>query len=195
MDSALLVAGSEKGRDLLRELLAEGDIGELLEADSRKTARSLTKNRGFDLIVINTPLPEEFGHELAVHYAASTDCPVLLFVRGELEAELTEKLSPYGIVVVGKPVNKAQFSKMLRYLVALHQRLLGVKGENERLQRKMEEMRLVDRAKLILMETLQLTEAAANRHIEKQAMDTRTPKRDIATAIIRKHDYAGEENS
>ena len=49
----------------------------------------------------------------------------------------------------------------------------------------MEEIRLVNRAKWILIEQLKMTEAEAHRFIEKQAMDRCSAKREIALGIIK----------
>ena len=57
--------------------------------------------------------------------------------------------------------------------------------KNLSIEEKMEEIRLVNRAKWILIEQLKMTEAEAHRHIEKQAMDRCTGKRDIALGIIK----------
>ena len=49
----------------------------------------------------------------------------------------------------------------------------------------MEEMRLVSRAKLILVQRFQMTEKDAHRFIEKNAMDRCVSRRVIAERIIR----------
>ena len=52
------------------------------------------------------------------------------------------------------------------------------------LQQKVEEIRLVDRAKCALIQYLNMTEAQAHRHIEKQAMDLRVSRAKIAQSIL-----------
>ena len=49
----------------------------------------------------------------------------------------------------------------------------------------MQEIRLVNRAKWILIGSLKMTEGEAHRYIEKQAMDRCVPRREIAEEIIR----------
>ena len=48
----------------------------------------------------------------------------------------------------------------------------------------MEEIRIVNRAKWILISEIKMGEADAHRYIEKQAMDLRTSKRRVAEDII-----------
>ena len=63
-------------------------------------------------------------------------------------------------------------------------RLDALRAENDRLADKLAQLRLVDRAKCFLIEHRGLTEAEAHRLIEKQAMDTRATRGEVATALI-----------
>ena len=55
----------------------------------------------------------------------------------------------------------------------------------ESLEEKMEEIRLVNRAKWLLIEQLKMTEPDAHRYIEKTAMDRCVTKRTVAETIIK----------
>ena len=59
-----------------------------------------------------------------------------------------------------------------------------IRRENRRLQKRIEDIRLVDRAKCLLIECCGMSEPAAHSYIERQAMNRRCPKRDIAQGII-----------
>ena len=56
------------------------------------------------------------------------------------------------------------------------------------MQKKMDEIQLINRAKLLLIEKLGKSEAESHRFIEKQAMDLRKTKKEIAESIIRTYD-------
>ena len=62
--------------------------------------------------------------------------------------------------------------------------LFDAAPENARLTEKIAQLRLVDRAKCLLIERRGMTEADAHRLIEKQAMDTRATRGEVATALI-----------
>ena len=66
--------------------------------------------------------------------------------------------------------------------------MMGLKSENLQLQKKIDEIRLVDRAKCALIQYLSMTEAQAHRYIEKQAMDRCVPRRVIAQQIIQMYE-------
>lgn len=59
-----------------------------------------------------------------------------------------------------------------------------LREENERLRKALEERKLVDRAKGILMKKEGISETEAYRRIQKLSMDRRKKMADIAEAII-----------
>ena len=56
------------------------------------------------------------------------------------------------------------------------------------MQEKMTDIRTINRAKWLLIENLNMSENDAHRYIEKQAMDTRSTRREVAEGIIRTYD-------
>ncbi|NCB28802.1 MAG: ANTAR domain-containing protein, partial [Clostridia bacterium] len=72
----------------------------------------------------------------------------------------------------------------LRLLLAARRRLFGLQSENRKLQRKIEDIRIIDRAKCLLIELRGMTEPEAHAYIEKQAMARRMTRRDIAQDIL-----------
>ena len=78
----------------------------------------------------------------------------------------------------------------LRVLCALRERLRKLEAKQQSVEERMEEIRLVNRAKWLLIQCLNMTEAQAHRYIEKQSMDTRVSKREVAQDIIKT--YAGQ---
>ena len=57
------------------------------------------------------------------------------------------------------------------------------------LEDKMEEMRLVNRAKWLLISELKMTEGDAHHYIEKRAMDLCVSKKEVAKDIIKIYSY------
>ena len=54
-------------------------------------------------------------------------------------------------------------------------------------------MKIVNRAKSMLMQYLNLTEEQAHRHIQKQAMDLRKTQRTVAEDILKTYQNTKEE--
>ena len=53
---------------------------------------------------------------------------------------------------------------------------------------KGEEIRLVDRAKCVLIQVLSMTEPQAHRYLEKEAMDRRVTRREVAEQVLRTYE-------
>ena len=116
--------------------------------------------------------------------AAQGNRGVLLVVKGEIADDVSAKVEDSGVFVIPKPVNRAFLHQALKLVLAARNRFLGLREENVRLQSKIEEIRLVDRAKCILIERCALSEPEAHRYIEKLAMDRRTTRRIIAEEVL-----------
>ena len=98
--------------------------------------------------------------------------------------EISQKVEDAGVFVVEKPINRQMFFQSVKLVGAARRRLQGLKNENVKLKHKIEEIRMVDRAKCLLIQHQNLTEAQAHRYIEKQAMDRRLSRREIAQSIL-----------
>ena len=148
-------------------------------------ARRTLVNAAFDLILVNAPLPDGMGIDFAMEACAESDAGVLLLIKSELYEETYYKVLPAGVITLPKPTNTQMVSQSLRVLCAIRERLRGVRQHQATVEEKIEELRLVNRAKWLLIECLHMTEADAHRYITRQAMEQRTGKREIAESIIR----------
>ena len=71
---------------------------------------------------------------------------------------------------------------------ATRTKLADMEKKTATLEEKMEEIRLVNRAKWMLIERRGMDEATAHRYIEKLAMDARQTRRLVAQTLIRSLD-------
>lgn len=186
----LIVTATQKSCAALAQFLSAAERPQqVLAAYSSAEARRLLLDSDFDLIVINTPLPDEFGHDLACNAAAQTTAGVLMLVKAEIADEISEKVEAEGVMVVPKPLNRALVFQAVRLLQAARRKLLGLQSENRKLQRKIEDIRLIDRAKCILIECRGMTEPEAHAYIEHEAMNRRIAKREIAIEILQANPF------
>lgn len=81
LPGALIVSSGEKGRDMLCGVLTDMGAGDISTVTSGAEARRGFADADWQVILINTPLSDEFGHELAVFAAGSTGAGVVLLVR------------------------------------------------------------------------------------------------------------------
>ena len=72
----------------------------------------------------------------------------------------------------------------LLLLRATLERLNRAEDEKAELSAKIEELRIISRAKGVLIDQLRMSEAEAHRYIEKQAMDRCISRRAVAEKIL-----------
>ena len=101
--SVLVVAAAAKFHMSLREMLPEDRYDPMCAAGSVSEARRALLERPFDIVVISTPLPDEFGTKLALHIIDKSSAGVLLLVKAEHYPDLAARLAPQGILLLQKP--------------------------------------------------------------------------------------------
>lgn len=183
-----MIVSSEKGQRSLVQLLTANFVGaKLTSAASGNEARRIMLKQDFQLIIINAPLTDEIGQDLAMTAAHQSSASVLLLIRGDSLNLLQPNLEDFGIIVLEKPLNRLTFEQTLTLVQITTQRLSKLQAENRKLERKLDELRLVSRAKCLLIAHRGMSEEEAHAHIERLAMDRRETKQAIAEAIIQEH--------
>jgi response regulator NasT len=189
MNSALVVSNTKKGIELLTQLLNVQGITAVTSANSSAEARRLVASMKYDVVIINTPLSGEFGDSLALAITETSASGVILIVKSEISDEISKKVESNGVLVVSNPIVRQVFYQAVKLALASNKRILGIKNENIQLQNKIEEIRIVTRAKCVLIQYLNMTETQAHRYIEKQAMDMRSTRGDIALNILKTYEF------
>ena len=182
--SVLAVSASLKFVETLRTLLPEGRYGPVTVLHDAAAARRALAENSYDLVLINTPLPDEFGTRLALDACESSSAGVLLLVKAEHCPDIEAQVSAHGVLTLAKPTSAQLFAQTLRLLCITRERLRGMEKKAVTLQEKMEEIRLANRAKWLLIEELKMTEQEAHRYIEKRAMDRCVTRRAVAEQIL-----------
>ena len=183
--AVLLVTSSEKLDTQMRTLLPETDFFPIRTARNVGQARRMLLEAPFDLVLIQTPLKDDFGTQLAIDVCTETSAGVLLFVKSELLDSVSAKVLEYGVMTLPMPTSSALVRQTLRAMCAQRERLRRIEARQQSLEEKMQEIRLVNRAKWLLIECLSMTEEDAHHYIERQCMDQRITKRQAAENIIK----------
>lgn len=182
--SVLVVSASEKFNHSLRPLFPERDYSPVHFAESVSEAQRRIAERSYDLVLINTPLPDDFGRKFAVDVCTEIGSVALLLVKSEIYGETYEKVVDYGVLTLRKPTTVSVITQSLDYMRATRERLRRLEKKAVSLEEKMAEIRIVNRAKWMLIDSRQMSEADAHRYIEKQAMDHCVTRRVIAEQIL-----------
>lgn len=182
--SVLVVSATDKITDFLIKTLPQNQFYPMTRVKSCDEAKRILVNKPYDIVIINSPLPDSFGTELAIDIANNYNTGVLLLTNAEVYEQVTYKVENYGVLTLTRPCTSHAVFQSLKLLVATEVKLRVMEERTATLEEKMKEIRLVNKAKSFLIETKNMTESEAHRFIEKSAMDSCCKKIDIANQIL-----------
>lgn len=182
--SALLVSDSEKFNKALSALLPDADFAPIHIVRSINAAQRRILERPYDVVLINTPLPDDFGSKFAVDLAAERHTEVILFIGNDRYEATYEEVMEHGVFTVPKPTSVPVIRQALDWVRAAKEKMRRMERKTVSLEDKMAEIRIVNHAKWALIEHCHMTEADAHRYIEKEAMDRCTTRKEIAQSIL-----------
>ncbi len=183
--SVLLVSAAENFNTSLVSILTESRYSPITVAKDISSAKRKISERTYDFVIINAPLPDDMGTRFAIDISSSKTSVALLLVRSEIHEETHDKVAPHGVFTLSKPTSKSVLTQALLWLESAKGQLRKFEKKTLSIEEKMEEIRLVNRAKWLLISELKLDEESAHRYIEKQAMSRCITKREMAQTIIR----------
>lgn len=189
----ILIAGkTEEICDSIAQLLLELDCDNISIFTSGTIIRGVDISN-FDSVIISTPLSDEFGLDLVADIAKDTKNGVVVLAKREIADEVQKKIRFTGAFVLPRPFNKALLFQTIKLAEVAHIGMAKLEEENRQLSQQLSDMKIVNRAKSMLMQYLNLTEEQAHRHIQKQAMDLRKTQRAVAEDILKTYQNTKED--
>jgi response regulator NasT len=102
--------------------------------------------------------------------------------------QVQDKLAVTGAFVVGKPINKQVLLQSIPFVLNSKQIIATLREQNKALKKKMDDVKVIERAKYCLIKYLGFDEKQAHRYIQKQAMDLRLSQRTVADNILKTYE-------
>ena len=183
--SILVVSATDSFTSAFADLLPETRYYPVHTVASISAAKRVLSEKPFDFNIINSPLPDDTGIRFAIDTCIAKQTAVLLLVKSDIHAEIHDKVAEYGVFTLPKPTSKPTMIHALNWMESARERLRQFEKKSLSIEEKMAEIRLVNKAKWLLISELKMNEPDAHRYIEKQAMDRCIAKRSIAEEIIK----------
>ena len=183
--SVLVVSASENFNKALSALLPAAFYDPVSYVGSINTARRILSERDYDFVIINAPLPDDSGISFAIDVSASNKGIALLIVQQSILDDIRDKVVGKGVFTLLKPLSTQMFTLALDWMASAREMLRNSERKTLSIEEKMQEIRLVNRAKWLLITELKMEEPQAHRYIEKQAMNRCITRREVAEEIIR----------
>ena len=186
--SILIVSQSEQLNNFVKKVISDGRFSTIEVRRSAAQAAQELLNRHYDVVLVNAPLPDEFGTGFVLDICTRYTSGILVITPGDVADDVTERVIDYGVVVLAKPLTNRALARNLRHLVAIQNKMQETEKKVLTLEERIKEMRVENRAKCLLIEKEHMTEEDAHRLIGKQAMDRCISKRAVAEEIIEKYE-------
>ena len=183
----LIVSAGDKPYEYFSQLLPRPDFPPAARARSAGEARRFLSQSDVDLLIVDTPLPDESGVDFALS-VAERNMGILMLVKAEVFERVSYQVEEQGILTVSKPNSRQVFYSSVKLLIALGARLQKMERKNRSLQEKMADIRAVNRAKWLLIDKLKMSEQDAHYFIQRKAMDAQISRREAAEDIIRAYE-------
>ncbi len=173
------------------ETLARRDLREMLDelghdvvgaARDGAEAVRLVRDTDPDVVMLDIKMPKEDG--IAVARRIGEEYPVIILTAYS-EQNLIQRARDAGVMAyVTKPFRKADLSAAIELAVSNFVRQSALRERVERLKEQLETRKMVEKAKGLLMQAENLTEAEAHRRIQQLSMSKGKSLRKVAEAII-----------
>ncbi len=187
MEKVLVISSNKNASEALVNFLRDSFRCTPRLVESAYQAKTyLDSNPDVELTVINSPLMDESGFELAEYIIEKTAANCIFMIKDENAEKISDQAEKIGIIVVGKPFSRTLLYQLIKTIDIAVNRSLKLYSENLRLEKKISEIQTIDKAKFMLMQYKGMTEEEAHAYVEQYAMNKRKKKSIAALAIIDK---------
>lgn len=182
--SVMVCSSDTKRRNRITSLLQQMGLTVVAEASDAPQALRLAHSFQPRLVVIDIELYDHNALETATTIAREKLAPIVLITVPHQQEIISTINEEYVMAYVVKPINKWSLESAINTALANFRKMESKEKEINKLKDTLETRKLVERAKHILMNDLNLSEAESFRRLQKQSMDKGIPMKKIAQAII-----------
>lgn len=138
----------------------------------------------YDIIIVDSGDGSDTDFAVDISDVSAT---ILLLAPTHLFDQISYRVEPYGILTLTKPFDNFYFYNMIKVAIAVGFKIQKLSSQTMKLKEKMEEIRVINRAKMLLMQDKGFTETEAHHHLEKTAMDNGLKRIAVAQSIIQEY--------
>ena len=181
-DEYLVLMGLKRNlKELGHEIVAEAMDG--------KEAIKLAKEKSPDLIIADINMPEVDGIEAVKKINKNRVIPSII-VTGYSDNELIEKASKVGVFAyLVKPVGIEELKASIIIAMNKYKEFKEVNKELKDQKEALENRKIIEKAKGILMDTISLSESEAMKKLQRKSQEENTKLVEVAKEIIKMSEY------
>jgi response regulator NasT len=181
----IIIADADVGnRKKIKEMLVQAGYMVTAEVGDGRSALKVIFQTEPDLVIMDSKLPGVQGLGIIRIIEENRTAPVILLIESH-EQGLLEEVKDFWIFgCLPKPLSDAQLFPAIEIALANFKKFTKLVEENKRLKTALEERKLVEKAKGIVMEAKGLSEQEAYKYMQKLSMDKCVPIARIARSIM-----------
>lgn len=182
----LLVDANASRAQALADKLSGTGYAEVVRAEATAGMARMVEAVAPDLIIVDMALPDRDALEGI--RAVSEAHPIVMFAGSDDPAFAEEAIAAGVCSYNLSGVALADVRPILSSAIALFRRYRRIEDELSAARAKLEERRMIERAKAILMQGRRMTEPEAWRFLQKRAMDENTRLAQVVAEVVARHD-------
>lgn len=188
MSAILLCSQKSESATVLRSFLKANGYQDIVVAADVKTAQKQITQRSFAIILVDLPFTMD-RHEVSfvLSLSEASSAYVMAIIKKAQYENLRDRVEKFGIFTLSKPIHQEVLTQLLSFIKASKYRYHQMIEKQDKLVDKIKEIKLVDRAKCLMIEHEYISEEEAHKRIEKEAMDERVTRGVIAQRMIREY--------
>lgn len=144
------------------------------------------RQQDYDVVIIIAPLTDEYGIRTAIQVAAGFKTDVLLLVPADHYDQAAYMCMEASVYVLSLPVNRQSAWQALQFMEKARAEINRIERQLKKTRDKYQELQVVSRCKLMLMQNYRWSEEKAHHYIEKTAMDHSITKMMVAKVLLDK---------
>ena len=182
----LLAEDDDNARSILVELLIA--LGHLVvaEVSTGRDAVERAKDVAPDVVLLDVHMPDGSGIEAAEQITQAVPGVAVVLFSGDHQVTLSEReiMATAAIAFLPKPAPPRILDSTLRMAVRRARELSSAKGEAAQAKQQLENRKIIERAKGILMRRTGSSEQEAYRILQRTSQDRSVPMVEIAKAVL-----------
>lgn len=179
----ILLIEDESADRLLEKILATQGYSVINAAKSKSDIQSLVAQANVDIVIFNIDSPKKYFQD--IHYLNQhLALPIIIFAADDTTDTINQIVKAGVGAYVVNGLETSRINSIITIAVARFKEQQRLKSELEKTKSKLEERKLIDRAKGILIKTRGFSEDEAYHTLRKLAMDRNMAIGEMAKNVI-----------
>ncbi len=179
----ILLIENEATDQFLEKILVAKGYSITNAASSDDSIQDLIANNPFDIVIFNIDSPKKYFQDIQ-YVNQNMALPIIIFAADDTTDTIRQIVKAGVSAYVVNGLETSRIDSIINIAVARFQEQQRLKNDLEKTKSKLEERKLVDRAKSILMKTRGYTEDEAYHTLRKLAMDRKIVIGEMAKNVI-----------